>query len=67
MRWKVNKNPKEYESRIVERFLLLPVTLNNEKRWLETAKIEQRYIYTYTYDCGCANAEGMWIDYRFID
>ena len=67
MRWKVNKSPKEYETRIVERFLLLPVTLNNEKRWLEKAKIEQRYIYTYTYDCGFANPIGMWVNYRFID
>ena len=67
MRWKVNKNPKEYETRIVERFLLFPVTLNNEKRWLEKAKIEQRYIYTYTYDCGFANPEGRWMNYRFID
>ena len=67
MRWRVNKNPKEYETRIVERFLLLPVTLNGEKRWLEKAKIEQRYIYTYTYDCGFANPEGRWMNYRFID
>ena len=67
MRWKVNKNPKEYETRIVERFLPFPVTLNDEKRWLEKAKIEQRYIYTYTYDCGFANPEGRWINYRFVD
>ena len=67
MRWKVNKTPKEYETRIVERFLLFPVTLNDEKRWLEKAKIEQRYIYTYTYDCGFANPEGRWMNYRFID
>ena len=67
MRWRVNKNPKEYETRIVERFLLFPVTLNDEKRWLEKAKIKQRYIYTYTYDCGFANPEGRWMNYRFID
>ena len=67
MRWKVNKNPKEHETRILERFLLFPVTLNDEKRWLEKAKIEQRYIYTYTYDYGFANPEGRWMNYRFID
>ena len=67
MRWKVNKKPKEYETRIVERFLLLPVTLNNEKRWLETARIEQKYIYTYTYDNGFANPIGNWVNIKFID
>ena len=67
MRWKVSEKPKENDTRIVDMFLLFPIRIGNERRWLEMAKIEQKYIYTYTYDCGFANPEGRWMNYRFID
>ena len=30
--------------RVIKRFLFLPKLINNEKRWLEFAKIEQKLI-----------------------
>lgn len=45
MRW--TQKEKQYASngdkRIVKRFLLFPLTLNNETRWLEFVEIEQSY------------------------
>ena len=67
MRWKVKENPKENDTRIVDRFLLFPIKIGNERRWLEMAKIEQKYIYTYTYDNGIANPIGIWANIKFIN
>jgi hypothetical protein len=44
MRFNFNKiQPKEGDIRIVEKFLLFPRIINKELRWLERAKIKQRY------------------------
>lgn len=69
MRWK-SKNktiPKEYKKRIKSVFLFIPTKLEGEWRWLEKASIEQKYIYTYTYDNGFVHKVGYWVDIKFID
>jgi hypothetical protein len=43
MRW-LEPTPKQ--TRIVHRFLLLPLTLNGETRWLEMAAITQEWYTT---------------------
>ena len=45
MRWKIEKKFEPYlgHERIIEKFLLLPVSIDGEYRWLEKVKILQRY------------------------
>ena len=57
------KMPDKWSVRTMTRFLLLPLTLPDrhgklEKRWLETAKIVQKYE-PYKHRCG---AECLWVD-----
>lgn len=63
MRWRKRKRPvigftTEGSVRIVTRFLLLPLCLGNEYRWLEYAKTQQRYCVSY-YTAG-------WYDERWV-
>lgn len=47
MRWETNpiqKIPKEGDVRIVKKFLFLPLSFDNETRWLEWAYLEQEYV-----------------------
>lgn len=55
MRWSEHR---EGDKKIVKKFLLLPLTINYETRWLETVTIECRYK-EYFYDC--------WVPIRFLD
>ena len=48
-----HKVPKSGDRRIVEKFLLFPVNINGERRWLERATIEQQYFMS------------MWINIEF--
>ena len=43
MRWKAYVPPNQGDSRVIERFLYLPRTIQGETRWLETAWIDQVY------------------------
>lgn len=43
MRW-TKPTPREGDRRVVQKFLFLPKCLDGEWRWLERAKIVQRYI-----------------------
>lgn len=56
MRW-INKIYKEYEQRTIEKFLLFPLTIGEETRWLEKVKIRQEYRYPlmveYMYGKSC--------------
>jgi hypothetical protein len=36
--------PKQRERRIVQTFICFPFTLDNERRWMESALIEQIYL-----------------------
>ena len=42
-KWKKKQQPKEGDTRIMERFLLFPKLLDDEWRWLENAQIDQEY------------------------
>ena len=42
MRWKASLELDQGAMRIIKRFLFLPVCLEDEWRWLETAYIKQR-------------------------
>ena len=54
MRIKIeNKEKPEYtkgDTRVVKRFLLFPLRIDNEIRWLETARIVQEYMATTCFD-----------------
>ena len=67
MRWEITKKnePKEGDKRIISEFLIFPLTLGNEKRWLEKAKIEQ--IYTYNGSMYVQDTYYSWDYVRFID
>ena len=41
MRWTEKPRPKDDETRIIKRFLFLPLCIGNEYRWLETVTIKQ--------------------------
>ena len=63
MRWKI-KETKIGDTRIVKKFLILPLTLptkdgSREKRWLETVRIVQRFE-------RCAAYDG-WTNFRWED
>jgi len=55
MRWKYTIDQK----RIVKRFLLIPRVVDNEKRWLEFVKIEQKLM--------IVNGKWKWKDIDWID
>lgn len=57
MRW---SGHREGDKKIVKKFLLLPLTIKYETRWLETATIEYCYI---EYMNGASN----WSPIRFLD
>lgn len=54
MRW---QEPKPAELRTFRRFLWLPLTINYQTRWMETATFEERY---------CDYAE-CWFGVRWLD
>lgn len=59
MRW-IKKTPKTGYVRVIKKFLFLPLTLNNETRWLEFATIMQVYVTHYYMD-------SEWVSKEFID
>lgn len=74
MRYKFSEkvSPKVGDERVVEKFLLFPKVINEEKRWFETAKILQKYAVKSEkkihskiglYD----SYEWFWKDIRFVD
>lgn len=69
MKWKkkIKIYPKEGDKRIILKFLLLPLCIDNEYRWLEKVKIEQKYIRKEKIKLGCCMYEHCWIDLRYID
>ena len=42
-KWKKKPSPKEGEQRVIKKFLILPLSFNEETRWLCSTKIQQRY------------------------
>lgn len=67
MRWKAKPKNKVGDKRIIEQFLLFPVKIDDEFRWLEKAKIEQELKETYVYDYDMIHRDTFWEDIRFID
>ena len=55
---------KEGDERTITKFLLLPVTIGNETRWLETATIKQKVSYRFDVTCGASWWE--WNNIQFI-
>ena len=47
------------EERVVNKFLLLPLQINNEVRWFETAKIRQL--------CQKVNGKFIWLNAEFVN
>lgn len=67
MRWIKRKFPTEGSERIVEKFLILPVTISGETRWLEKAKmIEVCVHYTWANGRSRGNDFYMWEAKKFL-
>lgn len=69
MRWP-KKIAKIGDKRIIEKFAFLPITIDNEARWLETVTIEQKYIKStlIAYPSGTPLAcKYVWNNEKFID
>lgn len=67
MRWRRKEKtvPKDEEERIIYRFPIIPICIDNEYRWLERVVILQKYIAGgYNYD-GCWRV-GIWVDIRYL-
>lgn len=61
MKIKVSKKPKLNDERIIKKFLLLPIKIGAEIRWLENVKIRQVYeVINWYGDSKFINKE--WID-----
>lgn len=68
MRWKRKEKiiPKDGEERIIRRFPIIPVYINNEYRWLESVIILQRYL-ACEY-IGFGDWIGFkWVNVRYLD
>lgn len=69
MRFK-NKKAKKYgETRVVTRFLFLPLSLVDETRWLEKTTIKQKAYRSIAYESGFGAVPNglVWVDEEFID
>jgi hypothetical protein len=61
---KTPSSTKEGDIRTITKFLLLPVTIGNETRWMETATIKQEAHYMFDVTCGASWWE--WRNVQFI-
>lgn len=69
MRIKWKKAKREGDTKIVRKFLIIPLTLNRETRWLERATVEYvcRKVRKYSDDYGIFYYVLRWKPERFID
>lgn len=67
MRWKNKPKSKVGDERVITSFLILPVKIGNETRWLEKAKIRQVLKGKYTFEGGLPHLKEYWDDIEFID
>jgi len=65
MRTDLTPKYKTGDERIVTKFLILPVTINNERRWLETATIRQ--VCRRMWDVTCGSEWMEWENIEFIN
>jgi hypothetical protein len=66
MRIRRNPNPKTGDQRLRKKFLWLPLTLENETRWLEKARVVQTYVEDVEIDmAGCPVPASYWQDTQF--
>ena len=56
MRW-VDTRPKDWSTRVVLRFLWLPLRLSHQCRWLEFAYVQERYYARWD----------TWVDVAFVE
>jgi hypothetical protein len=56
MKWKL---PKDGDERVITKFLIFPLTLNDERRWLEKVEINQVYVKAPLYH--------KWVNIKFSD
>ena len=62
MRFKEEKKPKEGTTKIVKEFLLLPLTIGDETRWLESTKIRLRFYHNKHIGGGWGSGSGWFYD-----
>lgn len=75
MRWTRKTPPKEGEIRIISKFLFLPRTIKDEKRWLERVYIKQKFVYKTVMFGYMFTIHGFeeprypdkWVDQEFLD
>lgn len=78
MRWrkktKEDKTPQPDESRVISIFLIFPTCINDEWRWLERARIRQRYVESKLIETtgifggpSYYSSGGFWLDEEFVD
>ena len=73
MKWKCKRSEKEIawcrqQPRVIEKFLLFPININGEYRWLEKAKIQQVVKkYCVSYDMGASDIyEFKWVNEKWV-
>ena len=67
MRWKSEPESNVGDERVISSFLILPVKIGNETRWLEKVKIRQVLKASYTFEDGLPHLKKYWDDVEFID
>ena len=67
MRWKSEPESNVGDERVISSFLILPVKIGNETRWLEKVKIRQVLKASYTFEGGFVHLKKYWDDVEFID
>lgn len=61
MRWQSEKEPEYGDKRIKTKFLLFPIEINREVRWLEKATYKETYCYNNEYQFH------EWVPSKWID
>ena len=54
---------KEGDTRVIEKFLLIPLTIDHEMRWFARVKIKQVYSEAFNYD----DIGSFWEDVAWVD
>jgi hypothetical protein len=67
MKFKIKKNTKVGETRVVSKFAFLPISCKGEMRWLEKVKVRQEYMEVVDFTNCPVGSYSTWINLEFVD
>lgn len=67
MRFKIKPTPQYGDTRTKTWFAIIPVTIDNDCRWLEMVTVKQTYTEGCLYEHGLIFSVPTWMNVKFID